>query len=166
MSLRSILNAIIGRRPATSPLALEVKFYREAAIYGMHGVINVSNHQLGLQGQPVRFVFKGVHTPPVVTPQLLAFIFEQAEIQGYVPHHVELYGLLNERIVTNETLETLRLAHRIGPLEEDIARAEAIRQPGSLDPVQLEAGRSPMTTEASSIQRQNRGTAGMPSMAA
>ncbi len=153
MSFRTFMNVLLGRQQPA--LSLKVAFYKDAALHGMHGSINVSHRGFNLNGQPVRFVFIGVHTPPPATPELLAFLFEEARIQGFIPHHVELYGLLNDRIVTQETLEKLREEGRLGTLEEAIVKAENIQHPMPFTPQDLDAQRPNVTTEASLLARRS-----------
>lgn len=162
MSFRSLLNTLIGRR--SSPVNLQLAFYKEAAIHGMHGSINVSHRGFNLNGKPVRFVFVGVHTPPAVTPELLTYIFEEAKVQGFIPHHIELYGLLNDRIVTRETMEKLRAEGRLGTLEQQIEQAEGIQQPDALTQEALDAMRRPVATEASLMQRRAEASTATPSI--
>lgn len=84
------------RVPVTT---LEVRFHKEANHFGEHGQLNVSHVRQNLKGVPVRFVFVGVSKAPELTLDLLAYIWDQARFQGYIPHHLVSYGEENALVV-------------------------------------------------------------------
>lgn len=73
-------------------LEVEIKFHKEANLYGRHGTIKASHKEQKLEGYPVRFVFKGLSTPPALTPNVLQYIWEEAKAQGYNPEEMLSYG--------------------------------------------------------------------------
>ena len=87
----------------SSVMELEIKFHKEANLFGEHGSIVVSHVKQRLAGVAVKFVFVGVSTPPKLTPFLLTYIWEEAKSQGYVPHHIETYGRENDLVNTEDT---------------------------------------------------------------
>lgn len=99
LSFGDFLRMLIGRPVRRQiNLGVEVKFYKEANPFGEHGTINVTHMTHGLTGQPVRFVFVGKATPPQLDRATLTYLFDQAEEQGYVVHHIETYGRNNETV--------------------------------------------------------------------
>lgn len=68
-----------------------VRFHREAAAHGNHGTIVVNSKEHGLQDARVRFAFEGMSTPPKLTPDVVAYIWDQAMEQGYCPVHIVAY---------------------------------------------------------------------------
>jgi hypothetical protein len=100
----SFLDRMLGKAKISS-MDLEVKFHTEANLFGEHGMISVSHIKKNLKERPVRFVFVGHTTPPKMTLRLMAYIWQCAEEQGYIPHHIESYGRENEIIDTNREVE-------------------------------------------------------------
>lgn len=78
---------------------LEVRFHKDANFFGEHGQLNVSHVRQGLKGVPVRFVFVGVSKAPDLTLGLYSYIWDQAQQQGYIPHHLVSYGEENAQVV-------------------------------------------------------------------
>lgn len=72
--------------------SVEICFHKEANYFGDHGRLVVTNKALGLVEHPVRFAFKGITTPPKLTLELLGGIYEAAEEEGYIVHHLQSYG--------------------------------------------------------------------------
>ena len=89
--MKKIIHKLLGRRGYDFEY-LEIRFYKAANVYGEHGTINVTHIKQGLVEVPVRFVFVGVTTPPVLCRNTFNHIWEEAKAQGYVPHHIETYG--------------------------------------------------------------------------
>jgi hypothetical protein len=88
------LSEIFGKKP--KPFDLELRFHKEANLYGEHGQIVVSHVRQGLVEKPVRFVFVGCTTPPKLDRIAFNYIWEEARAQGYVPHEIRSYGMSNE----------------------------------------------------------------------
>lgn len=78
--------------------AAQVKFFRDAAYYGEHGKIVVSNIKEGLSEEPVAFVFVGMVTPPKLNDQVMNYLFAEAWRQGFIPHHLDQYGRINSPV--------------------------------------------------------------------
>lgn len=81
---------------------LELRFHKQANVYGEHGTINVTHVKQGLVETSVRFVFIGVTTPPKMDRNTVNYIWEEALAQGYIPHFIESYGNQNE--ITSPTV--------------------------------------------------------------
>lgn len=79
----------------------DVRFYKEAALHGNHGQINVTSKHDSLQEQNVIFVFAGRGSVPKITPYIINEIFEQARAQGFIPHFIEHYG---EPVYTEQSI--------------------------------------------------------------
>ena len=75
---------------------LELRFHKEANVFGEHGTINVTHVKHGLVETTVRFVIVGMTTPPQLTKDVFNLIWEEAKNQGYIPHHFVTYGRENE----------------------------------------------------------------------
>lgn len=75
---------------------LEIRFHKEANVYGEHGKIVVSHVKQGLREVAVRFVFVGITTPPKLDLRMFTYIWEEARNQGYIPHDLKIYGHDNE----------------------------------------------------------------------
>ena len=86
----------IFKRNAPKPFELELRFHKEANLYGEHGTLVVSHVKQGITEMPVRFVFVGVATPPKLDRVLFNYIWEEARTQGYIPHSLRTYGKENE----------------------------------------------------------------------
>ncbi|MBX9705719.1 MAG: hypothetical protein K5Q00_05640 [Gammaproteobacteria bacterium] len=86
---------------------VEVLFHTEANLYGSHGEIIVSHVDLGIKHTPVRFVFKGMMTPPALRPAVLAYLFQQAENKGYIAFELVRYGAVIQDEKTEQTMQTL-----------------------------------------------------------
>lgn len=83
---KEMLKALFARPADTEPT--QVKFYKEAAAFGQHGMIVVSSPKRGLKEVAVPFVFVGMTTPPDLTLEVHKFINSQAYQQGYVPLNI------------------------------------------------------------------------------
>lgn len=86
---------------------LKICFYMEANLYGEHGRLNVSHIKHGLIEKSIPFVFVGVTTPPKMDRVIFDKIWIEAKRQGYIPHHMEAYGTINEIFDTNELLNQI-----------------------------------------------------------
>lgn len=82
--------------PQPSFNQMEVKFHKAANFFGEHGTICVTHVKQNLREVPVRFVFVGITTPPPLTLALMAYVWEEAKAQGYIPHDLQTYGMHNE----------------------------------------------------------------------
>ncbi len=91
---------------AQSACELEVRFHKQANVFGEHGTICVTHVKQGLVETPVRFVFVGLTTPPKLDLFTYVYIWEEAKAQGYIPHHVVTYGKENECVNTLPKLDT------------------------------------------------------------
>lgn len=69
----------------------DVKFHKDANGHPEHGSLYVDHTQKGLKNEPIRFSFGDVH-PANMTPELLTYIFDKAECQGYVVHCLRSYA--------------------------------------------------------------------------
>ena len=94
-------------RARLAKLDPEIKFHTAANPFGEHGTIVVSHVKKNLRERPVRFVFVGVTTPPKMDLRMLAYIWQSAEEQGYIPHHIQSYGKENEVIDTVRETENI-----------------------------------------------------------
>lgn len=101
-------------RKAISSMDLNVKFHTEANLFGEHGMIVVTHKKKGLTEQAVRFVFPGITTPPKMDLRLMAYVWQEAQNQGFIPHHMETYGNQNE--IINTTRELVRPAEPVAKL--------------------------------------------------
>ena len=91
MSLvRSIARHLFGR--SWEVIDLEIAFHKQANHFGTHGVLIASHKDLKLQDHPVRFVFIGMTEPPVMTPRVIEYIWEEARAQGFIPFSIQSYG--------------------------------------------------------------------------
>lgn len=101
-ALRNAARRFFGK--SIEIIDLEIKLHKEANLYGRHGTLIASHVEQKLQNYPVRFVFKGLSSPPALTPRILDFIWEEAKAQGYVPHRLENYGevLLTSAVAPRE----------------------------------------------------------------
>lgn len=86
------LFSIFGRKRVNPFAALEVRFHKEANLFGEHGTMVVTHVKQNLIEKPVRFVFVGLSTPPKLTLDLHTYLWEEARAQGYVPHELQTYG--------------------------------------------------------------------------
>ena len=85
---------------------LEIKFFKEAIYFGDHGTIVVSNIPMNMYEVPVRFAFVGLKTPPKLDQYTFNRIWEEAKIQGYVPHSLQKYGIENDTVDMSEKPES------------------------------------------------------------
>jgi len=99
----NILSKLLGR--SVKSMDLGVKFHHDANLFGEHGRINVSHRKKGLVEESVAFVFPGITTPPKLDLRLLAYIWEEAQNQGYIVHHLAQYGNENEIVDTVRDLK-------------------------------------------------------------
>lgn len=87
--IRNLVRRAMGR--SIEVLDLEIKFHKEANLYGRHGHLIASHKEQGLEGYPVRFVFVGVSRPPALTPRVMEYIWDEAKAQGYIPERLYSY---------------------------------------------------------------------------
>lgn len=90
-----MFNKLFGgnkKEEAPTPPRMELKVYFHKDCNGKveHGSIYADHAQLRLTNEPVRFSFDDVD-PPVMTPDLLAHIWDMAECQGYIVHELRSY---------------------------------------------------------------------------
>lgn len=98
----SFIFAIFGGSQTTAAEQMgyaPVKFYREAAYHGQHGVICVDHRRLGLRDVEVGFVFVGMTKPPQLDKFAISYIWDQALAQGYIPKSIVAYGFDIEAVV-------------------------------------------------------------------
>jgi hypothetical protein len=126
MNLKQILDILFAPRKRLGEV--EIKFHTEANYFGEHGTICVTHVKKGLVETSVRFVFAGVTTPPKMDLATFSRIWEEAKTQGYIPHHIETYGRVNEIIdTTQEAPEEESPAQGwVPPIEETIRTAESL----------------------------------------
>lgn len=93
--MKNLINKLLGRNGIDYD-KLEIRFHKEANLFGEHGKINATHVKLGLVEADVRFVVVGVTTPPKMTKNLFLRIWEEARAQGYNVHHLAAYGSDNE----------------------------------------------------------------------
>ena len=83
---------------------IDMKFYKEANHFGEHGKIVVSHKKFGLDEVAVAFFFVGSSRPPALDKRTMLELWEAAEAQGFIPHHIQSYGknseVINEEVVT------------------------------------------------------------------
>lgn len=86
--------------------AIKPKFHHEANLFGEHGRMVVTHRSKGLTEQSVAFVFPGLTTPPKMDLVLMSFLWEEAQNQGFIPHHIASYGCDNAVIGCKGQLTT------------------------------------------------------------
>lgn len=96
--MHSIINFLQRLAGIKKNEPFEIRFYKEAIYFGEHGQICVSNRRHELVETPVRFVLVGITTPPKMDLYLFTRIWDEAKIQGYIPHHIVTYGVMNDTI--------------------------------------------------------------------
>jgi hypothetical protein len=68
-----------------------VLFHKECNGHIEHGKLAATHATLGVtKNDGVRFAFQGIE-PPMLTPAIMAYIFDQAERKGYVVSHLHSY---------------------------------------------------------------------------
>lgn len=72
-------------------ISAKILFHKEANGRPEHGSIYADHAQFALKNEPVRFSFDGIE-PPLMTPEVLAHIWDQAERQGYIVHSLRAYA--------------------------------------------------------------------------
>jgi hypothetical protein len=99
-----IFNKLFGKRekqeqltPQEEPqpehkLDIEIKFHKDTNEIGEHGSFYADHVQRGLVNEPIRFAFVGLIELPSMTPELLNYIWDQAERYGYIPHSLRSYA--------------------------------------------------------------------------
>lgn len=97
-----LLAMLFGRN--IKSMDLDVKFHTDTNLFGEHGTIVVSHKKKKLVEQAVRFVFPGITTPPKLDLRLMAYVWEEARNQGFIPHHLQTYGLENDIVDTTRDL--------------------------------------------------------------
>lgn len=115
-AIRSLLRTVFGK--SWEICDLEIAFHKRANLYGEHGRILASHRAENIDGEPVRFVFVGLSSPPPMTPRILEYIWEEARAQGFTPHAMITYGAVLQTtpdLVPNDLVrEALRNAQQ-GP---------------------------------------------------
>lgn len=109
MSIANVLSSFFSAKvqPGMRP---QVVFYKEAAEYAEHFRLRVTNRTLKISDVVVPGAFVGMTQPPRLDVETLNYIFETARAQGYVPHHLEAYQLVDvvspvaPPVVTQENL--------------------------------------------------------------
>lgn len=70
--------------PTVSTMNLEMLFYRDGGSQSYHGTIYADHvHNERQKNEIISFHFKDVHPVPALTPELMAYIFEQAKTFGW-----------------------------------------------------------------------------------
>lgn len=105
MSLSQVFQSLFSPRqqPGMRP---QVVFYKEASEYAEHFRLRVTNRTLKISDVVVPGAFVGMTKPPRLDVETLNYIFETARAQGYVPHHLEAYQLVDVTVppLTQENL--------------------------------------------------------------
>lgn len=70
---------------------VQVAFHRVAAGMLVHGELLVTSREYGLDNRPVAFSFVGLHSAPLMTPDVIYHLWQSAVDQGYIPHGVYRY---------------------------------------------------------------------------
>lgn len=83
---------MFGLNKKKTTIAAKVLFHKECNGYVEHGVLCAEHKSLNVtKNDAVRFCFEGIE-PPLMTPEVLAHIFDQAERKGYIVHHLHSYA--------------------------------------------------------------------------
>lgn len=78
----------------------DISFNSRDVDYGTHGYIIAVNKKVGINKPcPVRFVFKGMTTPPPLTEDIIQALFQAARNEGYDVKSLKTYGL---KVVTKQ----------------------------------------------------------------
>lgn len=88
--IHKILAAIFGK--SYQVIDLKLAFHKDANLYGHHGYLLASHRAQKLEDTAIRFVFIGLTHPPVMTPRIMEYVWEEARSQGYIPHALVSYG--------------------------------------------------------------------------
>lgn len=72
-------------------MKFEVKFHKDAHPLGKTGTIWVDCPAKNMKSHPIDFVFVGLPGNPNLTPEVIAHIWEQAELAGYIPLALRSY---------------------------------------------------------------------------
>lgn len=89
---KKLIQALLGKKKATKFDGIKVAFHKDVNTIGEHGTINCLSKKHGmLEPYPVRFAFLGVNEPPKMDLDTMAFIWDQAECQGYTPLNLRSY---------------------------------------------------------------------------
>ena len=74
-------------------VGLEIVFYKDNGTQGYHGTLYADHvHMENKKNEIVSFFFKDVHPVPAMTPEMLAYIFDQAKTYGWVPKSLRSYA--------------------------------------------------------------------------
>jgi hypothetical protein len=76
--------------PVPTILDIAVRFHKDVNGYSEHGSIYASHAQMNLTNEPIRFGFVDVDAP-VLTPDVMAHIWDLAERQGFIVHSLRSY---------------------------------------------------------------------------
>lgn len=125
MSLKTAIRAFRRNLFGSTVEVMDVGilFHKDANPFGAHGYLRASSIEHGLQDTEIRFVFPGLSTPPVLTPRLMYFIWEEAQNAGFIPLSLTTYGLVlpTDKVPARSMVSALRnqadstnLARRIG----------------------------------------------------
>ncbi len=85
-----MLSNLFGNKKNT--INLPVYWHKECADHGVHGTIYADNIAEGIKNEPVRFFFKDITDLPVMTPELLEFLFDDMKRYGWVPISLRSYA--------------------------------------------------------------------------
>lgn len=78
--------------PEVQTQGLKILFYKDTAATGVHGTIYADHVQMGLKKEPIGFFFQDIAEPPAMTPELLAYIFDQSKTRGWMPISLRSYA--------------------------------------------------------------------------
>lgn len=110
------LSSIFRKKHPIDRARVKVSFHTDDVDYGTHGYIVVQCRQRGInKPSPTRFVFVGLSQPPLLGERSLAYLYEQARAQGFVPYHIQSYGM----VVKTGAVNNLRVL-----LSDDRRKAE------------------------------------------
>jgi hypothetical protein len=96
--MKAVLSNLVAKLAGTNetkpidPNELVILFHKDCNGHIEHGSIYADHAMHNLKNYPVRFAFKDVNPPPVMTAKLLANIEEQALRQGYVVYGLRSYS--------------------------------------------------------------------------
>ncbi|BAW19199.1 hypothetical protein [Ralstonia phage RP31] len=89
-NLRILARQLFGKSFEVADL--DIVFHKEANYFGAHGYLTASSAEHNVKDENIRFVFPGLSTPPVLTPRILDYIWEEAKAAGFIPTSLVSYG--------------------------------------------------------------------------
>lgn len=122
---RAIARKVFGK--SIEVVDLEIKFHKEANIYGQHGTLRASHVTQNIKDSDVRFVFVGLSVPPALTPLIFEYIWEEARAQGFVPTALTGYGQVldtDKNVPTTALLSAERQAAENG--HHDLSKVDNV----------------------------------------